>query len=69
MEVLVLSYRGEPLREFPLGHRPLEIGSGPGCDLVVHDARVRERHLLASANGGSVMRYEPRAGHQRAPTS
>jgi len=67
MEVLVLSYRGEPLREFPLGHRPLEIGSGPGCDIVVHDARVRERHLLASAIGGSVMLYELRAGGKRAP--
>ena len=67
MEVLVLRYRGEPLREFPLGSRPLEVGSGAGCDIVVHDARVRERHLLVSAIGGSVMLHELRPGGKRAP--
>ncbi|MFN7698960.1 MAG: sigma 54-interacting transcriptional regulator [Deltaproteobacteria bacterium] len=46
MEAIVLSFRGEPLRVFPLKHRPLEVGSGPGCDVVVHDAEVPGRAWL-----------------------
>ncbi|MEM9072213.1 MAG: sigma 54-interacting transcriptional regulator [Myxococcota bacterium] len=42
-DVVVLSYRGEPLREFVIDDRPLEIGRGSFCDIVVHDPDVPER--------------------------
>ncbi len=43
LDAIVLSYRGEPLREFVLGHRPLDVGRGSFCDIVVHDPDVAER--------------------------
>lgn len=43
LDAIVLSYRGEPLREFVLGHRPLDVGRGSFCDIVVHDPLVPER--------------------------
>ncbi|MBN8617044.1 MAG: sigma 54-dependent Fis family transcriptional regulator [Deltaproteobacteria bacterium] len=46
MDAIVLSFRGEPLRVFPVGQRPLEVGSGPSCDVVVHDAAVPSRAWL-----------------------
>ncbi len=55
MEAIVLSFRGEPLRIFPLDARPLEVGSGAGCDIVVHDARVPERLLLLRRDGLAVV--------------
>jgi DNA-binding NtrC family response regulator len=58
MDVLLLCYRDEPLREFPLEGRPLEVGRGAGCDIVVHDPRVRERHLLVRGRGGTVLVHE-----------
>ena len=58
MDVLVLYYRDEPLREFPLRARSLEVGRGAGCDIVVHDPDVRERHLLVAARGGTVVVHD-----------
>ncbi|MCB9593483.1 MAG: sigma 54-dependent Fis family transcriptional regulator [Sandaracinaceae bacterium] len=58
MDVLMLCYRGEALREFPLHTAPLEIGRGAGCDIVVHDPAVRDRHYLVAANGGTVLLHE-----------
>ena len=46
MEAILLSYRGEPLRLFPVRDRSLEVGSGAQCDVVVHDASIAERHCL-----------------------
>jgi transcriptional regulator with AAA-type ATPase domain len=46
MESIVLTFRGEPLRVFEVRGRPLEVGSGPGCDVVVHDPDVPARALL-----------------------
>jgi transcriptional regulator with AAA-type ATPase domain len=46
MEAILLSYRGEPLRLFPVRDRSLEVGSGAQCDVVVHDALIAERHCL-----------------------
>ncbi len=57
MEAIVLSFRGEPLRVFPLDARPLEIGSGAGCDIVVHDASVPEHHLLVRREGLDVLAH------------
>ena len=68
MDALLLSYRGEPLREFALGDTPVEVGSGAGCDIVVHDAEVRERHLLVQRRAGTVvgivLAAQPRASDQ-----
>jgi len=58
MDVLMLSYRGEALREFPLRSTPLEVGRGAGCDIVVHDPALRDRHLLVTAQKGAVFVYE-----------
>ena len=55
MNVLLLCYRDEPLRDFELRDRPLEVGSDAGCDIVVHDPGVRGRHALVMLRGGSVV--------------
>ena len=57
MEAIVLSFRGELLRVFPLGTRPLEVGSGAGCDIVVHEAGVPERQLLLQRDGLEVLAH------------
>ncbi len=57
MDVLMLCYRGEALREFQLV-APLEIGRGVGCDIVVHDPALRERHYLVAPMGGTVVLHE-----------
>lgn len=54
MNVLLLSYRGEALREFELRDRALEVGRDAGCDIVIHDPTIPERHLLITARGGTV---------------
>ncbi len=54
MTVLLLSYRGEPLREFGLNDRPLEVGRSRFCDIVIHDSSVADRELLIVPSGGSV---------------
>ena len=51
MEAILLSFRDEPLRVFPLNDRALEVGSGAGCDIVVHDAGVQDRHVLVRRDG------------------
>ncbi|MEM9191581.1 MAG: sigma 54-interacting transcriptional regulator [Myxococcota bacterium] len=48
MDVVVLSYRGEPLREFALDGI-LEVGRSPHCDIVIHDRNVAPRELLIDA--------------------
>jgi transcriptional regulator with AAA-type ATPase domain len=57
MEAIVLSFRGEPLREFPLQTRPLEVGSGAGCDIVVHDPDVPEHLFLVQREGLDVLAH------------
>lgn len=66
MDALVLTFRDEILRLFPLGDRPLEVGSGPGVDIVVHDPTVPERHLLVRRDGASVIAFELRHPRARA---
>jgi hypothetical protein len=55
MQAIVLSFRGEPLRVFPVKQRPLEVGSGPGCDVVVHDAQVPSRAWLVREGPDGVL--------------
>ncbi len=65
MEALALTYRDETLRLFPLGHGPLEVGSGPGADIVVHDPSVAERHFVLVRDGASLFAYDVRRGRER----
>ncbi|MBW2464807.1 MAG: sigma 54-interacting transcriptional regulator [Deltaproteobacteria bacterium] len=67
MDVLVLYYRGEPLREFPLSGRPLEVGRALACDIVVHDDLVADRQLVVRRRGAEVVAYDVSDGPNRAP--
>ncbi len=60
MEALMLCYRDEALREFPLGSTPIEIGRAARCDIVVHDDAVAERHALIVSRGGEVLVFDLR---------
>jgi transcriptional regulator with AAA-type ATPase domain len=66
MDAVALVFRGEVLRTFALGERPLEVGSGRGADVVVHDEEVAERHCLVSRDGGEVRVFDLRPGPSRA---
>jgi hypothetical protein len=68
VDALVLSYRGEPLREFVL-QSPLEVGSAPSCDVVVHDARVPSRKWLLVPHDGRVDAYDLVQGRPRRASS
>src|SRR5437762_4497213 len=62
METLKL-YRGELLvTQLELGDRPLELGRAPGCDLVVDDPEIAERHWLAMRRFGTWVAYDVGAG-------
>jgi len=65
MDALTLCYRDEPLRDFVLGSSPLEVGRGPGCDIVVHDATVAERELLVERRGAEVRVWDLTGGEGR----
>ena len=61
-------YRGEQLvREVSLGERPLELGSGLGCDLNVDDPEVAARHWLAMHARGTVVAYDVSGGPRADP--
>ena len=66
MDVLVLVFRGEPLRDFVLDEQPLELGRAAGCDIVVHDSGVGERHWLIARDGGAITVHDLRTGERRA---
>jgi transcriptional regulator with AAA-type ATPase domain len=66
MDAVALVFRGEMLRTFALGERPLEVGSGRGADIVVHDDDVAERHFLISRDGSEVRVFDLRPGPARA---
>src|SRR5262245_2129702 len=58
MDLLKL-YRGEQLlTQVVLAERPLELGRAPGCDIVVDDPEVAERHWLATRRLGTVVAYD-----------
>jgi len=62
MDVLVLYYRGERLRRFPLGSRAVEIGRSGACDIVVHDDNVDDRHWVVRRRGAEVLAYDVSEG-------
>jgi two-component system response regulator GlrR len=65
MEAILLLYRDEVLRAFELGASGLEVGSGPGCDVVIHDAAVAERHFLVRRDGHRVVAIDLRDTAER----
>ncbi|MBC7172806.1 MAG: hypothetical protein H5U40_10280, partial [Polyangiaceae bacterium] len=68
MQTLVLYFRDEPLREFALADRPLEVGSDGYCDIVVNDPGLAGRALLVQESGGTVVAYDlAKAGRGAGP--
>jgi transcriptional regulator with AAA-type ATPase domain len=68
METLTLYFRDEPLREYTLADRPLEVGSAGYCDIVINDPRVADRALLLEPKGGTVVAYDLRRGRGGGPS-
>jgi DNA-binding NtrC family response regulator len=64
MDTLKL-YRGDQLlAQVVLAERPLELGSGRGCDLVIDDPEIAERHWLTMRRLGTVVAYDLSAGRR-----
>jgi transcriptional regulator with AAA-type ATPase domain len=62
METLKL-YRGDTLlAQVALADRPLELGCGAGCDLIVDDPAVACRHWLVMRQLGGVVAYDVSQG-------
>lgn len=62
METLKV-YRGHELcAQVVLGERAVELGRGLGCDIVVDDPDLAERHWLAMQRGGTVVAYDISSG-------
>jgi pSer/pThr/pTyr-binding forkhead associated (FHA) protein len=52
-------YRGEHLlAQITLGERPVELGRAQGCDVVVDDPEIADRHWLALRKHGTVVAYD-----------
>ncbi len=52
-------YREQTLvLRLPLGERPLELGSAPGCDLTLDDPELAERQWLLMRQHGTVVLYD-----------
>lgn len=56
--MLWLSREGERIGTFPLGLRPLEVGSHPDCDITIHASGVPSRALLVLPAAGTVFLYD-----------
>jgi two-component system response regulator GlrR len=63
MEILELYRRGELLGRYELG-RNLEVGRASGCDVVVQDDEIAERHWLVMRCDGTVMAFDVSAGRR-----
>ena len=57
-DILWLCRGGRRIRSFRVGAGAIEVGSHPGCDIVVHAAAVPARALLFRAHGGTVQVYD-----------
>ncbi len=67
MDKLRLFYRGRVLGEYAMDARPLAVGSGQHCDIVVHDPEVAEHQWLVVSRRGTVVAYDlARRPHRRA---
>jgi DNA-binding NtrC family response regulator len=61
-------YRGDQLlTQIALGERPLELGSGSGCDITLDDPELAERHWLAMRRLGTVVAYDVSGGRGAKP--
>lgn len=58
MNKLKLYFRGEIHGEYSIGSRPLTIGRGQECDIVVHDPEVAEHHMIVVAQHGTIVSYD-----------
>jgi transcriptional regulator with AAA-type ATPase domain len=57
--VMLVLYREETVvMRLPLGERPLEVGSAPGCDVTLDDPELAERHWLVMRQRGTVVAYD-----------
>jgi transcriptional regulator with AAA-type ATPase domain len=56
-DTLCLCVAGQRIREFPVAV-PVEVGSHPDCDIVIHDDAVPPRALLFLPHGGTVYVYD-----------
>jgi transcriptional regulator with AAA-type ATPase domain len=65
MDRLRLYYRGQAFGEFRLAERPMAVGSGQDCDIVVHDPEVSEHHWLLVRRRGTVVAYDLAGGRSR----
>jgi transcriptional regulator with AAA-type ATPase domain/pSer/pThr/pTyr-binding forkhead associated (FHA) protein len=56
---MLVLYREETVvMRLPLGERPLELGRAPGCDLVLDDPELADRHWLVMRQRGTVVAYD-----------
>jgi two-component system response regulator GlrR len=56
---MLVLYREETVvMRLPLGERPLEVGRAPGCDVVLDDPELAERHWLVMRQRGTVVAYD-----------
>jgi predicted ATP-dependent protease len=67
METLKVFRGDQLLAQVVLAERPLELGSGRGCDLVIDDPEVAERHWLAMRRLGTVVAYDVSTGRSARP--
>jgi len=61
-DTLCLCRAGRRIRSFPIGAAPLELGSHPDCDIVIHADGVPSRALLFHPHGGTVHVYDLATG-------
>jgi DNA-binding NtrC family response regulator len=67
METLKLFRGDQLLAQVSLAERPLELGTGRGCDLVIDDPEIAERHWLAMRRLGTVVAYDVSSGRRARP--
>jgi transcriptional regulator with AAA-type ATPase domain len=58
MPMLVLYREETVVMRLPLGERPLEVGRAPGCDVVLDDPGLADRHWLVMRQHGTVVAYD-----------
>ena len=64
MEILELYRGGELLGRYELGMRNLEVGRAAGCDVIVQDDEIAERHWLVMRCEGTVMAFDVSGGRR-----
>ncbi|HEX7476356.1 MAG TPA: sigma 54-interacting transcriptional regulator [Polyangiales bacterium] len=65
MEMLELYHRGDLLARYELGGRAIEIGRVEGCDIVLADPDVADRHWLVMRKHGTVVIFDVSGGKRQ----